>query len=244
MNLDNPLSRRTQMDRTTFPEWRDQILSFESQVNSIQPRSYPGYPRWPLTRVAPRAWPSLDRVLARRRSANIFAAAMPSRRTLSRLLLFAHGVNASRARGPTPSAGGLQALELYLVVFKASWLPSGLFHYDRADHQLSQIASPTSRADWRASVPSLETLQGGAVLFVLVGDEAAVTAKYGDQAHRLLLLEAGHLAQNLCLLAISLGLCGVPLGGFYEREILRAFVLPDRDVVLGLVLCGKPERPG
>src|SRR5437867_6201495 len=54
---------------------------------------------------------------------------MPSRAVLSRLLRFAHGIRADRARGPVPSAGGLQALELYLVTFEETWLPPGVYHF-------------------------------------------------------------------------------------------------------------------
>jgi SagB-type dehydrogenase family enzyme len=244
MNSDEPYPYHPQLDRTTFPEWRDQMLAFESEASAIEPRSYPGYPgypRWPLARVGTRAWPPLDQVLLQRRSATRLSTAMPSRRVLSRILRFAHGVNANRARGPTPSAGGLQGLELYLAAFETSWLPSGLYHYNRVGNHLSQIRAQASRANWRETVPSLETLDGGAVVFVLVGDVARVSAKYGALSHRFLLMEAGHLAQNLCLLATSVGFCAVPLGGFFERAVSRSFMLPDGDFVLGLLLCGKPE---
>jgi hypothetical protein len=43
-------------------------------------------------------------------------------------------------------------------------------------------------------------------------------------------------------LASSLGLCALPLGGFFEREIARQMVLPASHEVLYLLLCGKPER--
>jgi SagB-type dehydrogenase family enzyme len=241
MKPDQEHFRSTQLDRATYPEWRDQIIAFESQAAAIEARSYPGYPRWRLARVASRVWPPLDQVLLRRRSATALSTVMLPRRVLSRVPRFAHGVHADRARGPTPSAGGLQALELYLVAFETSWLPAGLYHYDRAGHHLSQIAAQATRAHWRALVPSMEAVRGGALLFVLVGDEALVSSKYGAHGYRFLLLEAGHLAQNLCLIAASLSLCAVPLGGFFEREVSRLFLLPDRDVVVGLVLCGEPE---
>jgi SagB-type dehydrogenase family enzyme len=76
---------------------------------------------------------------------------------------------------------------------------------------------------------------------VLVGDGARTTAKYGERGYRFLLLEAGHLLQNLCLLSASVGLATVPLGGYLEEEVARAFVLPATDVVLYLGVCGKPK---
>lgn len=231
--------RATELDATNFPEWRARIAAFEADAAAIEPRTYPGYPRWPLLRVGARPWPPLDRALRRRRSPRTFSAGMPSQRVLSRLLRLAHGVNADRARGPVPSAGGLQALELYLVTFEPSWLPCGVYHFDRAGNHLSQISSSASREEWVARVPSLAPVEGGSILFVLVGDYGRVEAKYGARGLRFLLIEAGHLAQNLCLLAGSLGLGALPLGGFFEREIARQLALPASDEVLYLLLCGK-----
>jgi SagB-type dehydrogenase family enzyme len=233
--------RRTELARTNFPELRDRILSGEPAEAEWRCRTYPGYPRWRLDRVRPRAWPPLDRVLRARRCVRALQAELPPRRTLSRLLRLGHGIFASENRGPVPSAGGLQALELYLVVLEASWLPSGLYHYDRAGHHLSQVAAGAERAAWGERVPTLAQVAGGALLFVVVGDGARVAAKYGERGSRFLLLEAGHLMQNLCLLSTSVGLATVPLGGYYEREISREFLLPATDRVLYLAVCGQPQ---
>jgi len=164
---------------------------------------------------------------------------MPSKRVLSRLLCLAHGIYADRGRGPVPSAGGMQSLELYLVAFEHSWLPSGAYHFDRAGNYLSQVVSAASRHEWMACVPSLAPIEGGAILFVLVGDYGRVEAKYGARGLRFLLIEAGHLAQNLCLLASSLAHCALPLGGFFERAIARRLALSAGDEVLYLLLCGR-----
>jgi SagB-type dehydrogenase family enzyme len=233
--------RLSELDRASFPEFRDRILRHEQEQIPPEPRSYPGYPSWPLDRVRPRLLASLDRALSARRSARALGTDFPTRRALSRLLLFAHGVNAGQGRGPVPSAGGLQALELYLVALVPSWLPPGLYHYDRTAHQLAQLAPGADRADWGERVPALNLVSGGALLWVLVGAGARVERKYGERGYRFLLLEAGHLLQNLCLLSASLGLATVPLGGYLEPEVARAFTLPPTDVVLYLGVCG-PTR--
>jgi SagB-type dehydrogenase family enzyme len=132
----------------------------------------------------------------------------------------------------------LQSIELYLVTFENSWLPSGAYHFDRVGHHLSQIVSSANRQTWMKCVPSLGPTKGGAILFVLVGDFGRTEAKYGSRGLRFLLIEAGHLAQNLCLLASSLRLGSLPLGGFFEREIAGRLALPASDEVLYLLLCG------
>ena len=236
---------RTELDRTTFPDLRERIARAEAEGDAMisRPRSYPGYPRWPLERVRPRRWSiSLEQVLTVRRCLTALDTGMPDRRVLSRLLQSAHGINAAHNRGPTPSAGGLQALELYLVSRPASWLPPGIYHYDRLGHHLAQIADRADRVVWDDIVPSLRAIDGGALLWIVVGELPRVAAKYGDRAGRFLLLEAGHLMQNLCLVSAALGLCTVPLGGAFEREIARRLVLPSTDAVLYLGVCGRFSR--
>jgi SagB-type dehydrogenase family enzyme len=45
------------------------------------------------------------------------------------------------------------------------------------------------------------------------------TFKYGARGYRFVLLEAGHVAQNINLVATALGMGCVNLGGYYDRRI-------------------------
>ena len=227
-----------ELDRTTWPEVRDQIVNFTHDGALGEPRSYPGYPSWSLVRCWARPWPSLENTLVRRRTAAKLTTAMPPRATLSRLLQFSHGVCAPDGRGPTPSAGGLQALELYLVNFHATWLPVGIYHYERGPHTLAQLSEGGEHDAWRTIVPSLDLMEGGALLWIIVGDTARVRQKYGFRAARFLLLEAGHLMQNLCLMSQRLGWTTVPLGAFFEQDISRRLTLPVEDAVLYVGILG------
>lgn len=232
--------RATELDRCTYPAWREAIGEAEASGAALPspPRSYPGYPRWTLERVRPRWWPSLDGAMLRRRCLYPLGTSLPSRRILSRLLQISHGITGEHSRGPVPSAGGLQALELYMGVLTEDWLPSGWYHYDRAGHYLSQLVSGLDRDSLRDIIPSLERMEGGVLLWLAIGDGERVAAKYAERGWRFLLLEAGHLMQNLCLVSASLGLATVPLGGFFERELARRLMLLDGDEVLYAGLLG------
>ena len=223
-----------ELDETSFPAWREQIERFDLEALEHRPRSYPGYPRWPLPRARRRLRSSLERALARRASPRTLATELPSAAVLGRIAQLAHGIRRDGARGAVPSAGGLQALELYVVALTGGWLPAGAYHYDRADHALAQI----STREIRDHVPSLVTLDGGALLWLIAGDRAHVTAKYGARALKFLWLEAGHLMQNLCLLSADAGLQTVPLGGYYERALAKALQLPASDELLYVGVCG------
>jgi hypothetical protein len=81
--------RRTELDRATFPELRERIARSDAEGDAAasRPRSYPGYPRWPLERVRPRRWGiGLEAALAARRCRAALDPSTPDRRALSRLL--------------------------------------------------------------------------------------------------------------------------------------------------------------
>lgn len=103
-----------------------------------------------------------------------------------------------------------------------------------------QIAAGADRQAWADMVPSWPLVGGGALLWLIIGDGARVSAKYGGRGYRFLLLEAGHLMQNLCLMATSLGWSIMPLGGVLEGDVARALRLPDSGVVLYAGVCGRP----
>jgi SagB-type dehydrogenase family enzyme len=236
----NAFFRWTQLERATYPAWRDGIIAAESgdAARPSSPRAYPGYPCFALPRLGRRWWPALDRVLARRRCTYPLGTALPSPRTLGRVLGLSHGITGASWAGPAPSAGGLQALELHLAVLTPGWLSAGLYHYDRAGHHLSQLASGVDRVHLQPIIPSLERLEGGALLWLLIGDGARAAAKYGERGVRFLLLEAGHVMQNLCLASTSVGLTTVPLGGFFERDLAKRLQLLETDEVLYVGACG------
>ncbi len=89
-------------------------------------------------------------------------------------------------------------------------------------------------------MPSLGQFEGGAYLALLIGEESRVSAKYGARAIRLLLLEAGHLMQNLCLVSTGIGCSTLPLGGFFEGAVAAKMELPRTDTVLYVGAIGIP----
>jgi SagB-type dehydrogenase family enzyme len=233
----NPL-RATELDRTSFPAFRDRILEVEARGVAREPRFHPGCPARPLPKPRPRRLISLDRTLQARRSSRTLSGRPPTLAELSRLLHFGHGVTGSDFAGPAPSAGGLQGVELYVAALVPGELESGVYHYDRPGHRLARILESAERARWLDLVPALRPIEGGALLWVVAGDGERVQDKYGPRGVRFLLLEAGHLMQNLCLLSTSLGFSTVPLGGFLEGEISRELSLARGDLVLYVGLCG------
>jgi SagB-type dehydrogenase family enzyme len=222
----------SELNAANYPEFRERIRIVESGVVEHTVRQYPGYPRVALPKPKGRRWTRLETTLAARRSVRQLAASQPTARDLSRVLWFSHGAHESDGRGPTPSSGRLCALELYVATIGEGWLEAGAYHYDRVGHWLSRVSDSQDRSNWAEVVPSLNQLEGGSLLWILVSDVARMEAKYQQRAARLALLEAGHLMQNLCLVSQSVGRCTVPLGGFFENDLARQLLLPGGDCVL------------
>jgi SagB-type dehydrogenase family enzyme len=68
--------------------------------------------------------------------------------------------------------------------------------------------------------------------------------KYGQRGYRYIWIEAGHLAQNLYLVAQALGLGAVAIGGFFDAEIDSLLQLPTREHTLYLMCVGRPGGAG
>jgi SagB-type dehydrogenase family enzyme len=228
----------TELDHGQMAEMREQIEAYEYDWSRLTRRTYPGHPRVTLPSPRARLWGSLDKVMQRRRSRRDLGPALPEAPKLARMLKFSHGLTGDGGAGPVPSAGGLQALELYLVVFSNGWLAAGVYHYDRDGHHLSRLVEGAGRENWVDLVPSLRDAPQAPLLFVLVGNQARVSEKYGDRAARFLLLEAGHLMQNLMLQAQSVDLSVLPCGAVLEAAVAQALKLPREDAVLYVAAAG------
>ncbi|HVF05964.1 MAG TPA: thiopeptide-type bacteriocin biosynthesis protein [Frankiaceae bacterium] len=132
-----------------------------------------------------------------------------------------------------PSAGARYAVRIALVARNVTGLPPAVYAYDAGEHALRAVcAAPATEALLRTSPmfgagggPTIDAA-GAPALLCLVGEHTFQREKYGIRAYRLLLLEAGHLAQNLALVATGLGLATVTLASFHD-DALNQLVFAD-----------------
>lgn len=77
-----------------------------------------------------------------------------------------------------------------------------------------------------------------AVIALTIDLSRGAFARYGGKTYRLALLEAGHMAQNLSLVAGGLGLASVPVCGFDDAALAEAAALrsPDETVLYAVVV--------
>jgi SagB-type dehydrogenase family enzyme len=135
---------------------------------------------------------------------------------LSFLLYSTQGVrqapHPSLALRTVPSAGARHSFETYLLVKKVEEVPTGLYRYLPLQHEMVFLGD-VEDMEMRVSLACFgqQFVGAGAVTFVWTTIPYRMEWRYGLLAHRVILIDVGHVCQNLYLAceAIGAGTCGV-----------------------------------
>ncbi|RLD00561.1 MAG: hypothetical protein DRI46_07180 [Chloroflexi bacterium] len=179
--------------------------------------------------------PDLTTLLKDRQSWRKFTAESLSLEELSYLLFASQGLLAVigdgyASRRTVPSAGARHPYETYLAVNRVEGLSPGTYRYLPLSHQLL----PLEETD---KLPGLLTAANLGQKFV---GKAAVTFswscipyraewRYMDHSHKNMLLDAGHICQNLYLAATALGLGTCAVGAYDQAAMDAIFELDGED---------------
>jgi putative peptide maturation dehydrogenase len=181
----------------------------------------------------------LDDLLERRATCRNFDPARPvSGAQLSGLLKRVFGVQGMEELAPGavalkknhPSGGGLHPVEAYLVVQRAEGLAPGLYHYNVEAHALDllrELPSDEAHAFAMTAVAGQDYFADAPVMLVMAARFARSMWKYRDhpKIYRAILLEMGHISQNLYLTATEMNLGAFITAAINEIEIEQAFGL-------------------
>lgn len=119
-----------------------------------------------------------------------------------------------------PSAGGLYSLDTYIIVQRLSGVVPGLYGYNPIEHCLERLQSRPTNDVLNAGFFSQDWITSAAVVVVLVSVFDRLTSKYGEaRAYRLSILDAGHAAQNLLLVATQQNIGSVANQGFADSAL-------------------------
>ncbi|MBI5030471.1 MAG: SagB/ThcOx family dehydrogenase [Chloroflexi bacterium] len=188
--------------------------------------SYDGFPIVELPESPAPLAISLSDAITNRSTTKQMLAAPLNLLTVKTLLHYGYGITHDqrslgfpRAFRAAPSGGALYPLEIYFHSSHTDGFPSGLYHYNPLENHLRLIRDG-DQSDIIAQALVSQTIAHEASLIIFI---TAVfdrsTFKYGDRGYRFVLLEAGHVAQNINLTALGLGLGSINLGGYYDRKI-------------------------
>jgi SagB-type dehydrogenase family enzyme len=235
------------------PTWWPLLTSEEAEAFTTQLdyKRYPNAPRVALP-PAPPVDARLEDTLLGRRSVREFADAPLTMTELSQLLSLSCGVVEPDGHVPRrvqPSGGGLYPVETYVVARAVESLPPALYHFAPLENALELVRSLPPQDVLRKCVPEVLADSRPPVIFVMTLVYARTQTKYMERGYRFGLLEAGHIAQSICLLAVGLGLSSVCMGGFYDDDLNQLLELDTRkETCIYGVLAGRarvrpPEGP-
>jgi SagB-type dehydrogenase family enzyme len=187
---------------------------------------YEGHAFVPLPRELVRLALPLDETIVERRSTREMANRRLSLEQVATLLHYSYGMlrdntftsTPARTRA-VPSGGALYPLEIYLHAAQVDGLERGLFHYSPKEHRLHVLEAEDLRARVAASTLYPQYVERAALVVFITAMFERTTWKYGERGYRYALIEAGHVAQNLALVAAAMRLAAFSLGGYYDRDI-------------------------
>jgi SagB-type dehydrogenase family enzyme len=194
--------------------------SYVQRVPATELRYMPDAPFFELPK-APHNNP-LSKLLEQRCSVRSLENTVMPLITLAQLLDAGCGMNGLRqmdgytyeARN-APSAGGLYPIEIFVSTQTVEGLTDGLYHYEPRGHGLHWVNDAVP-ADFVEPLLNQDYFVNANALFVFTSVFMRSMCKYGTRGYRFALFEVGHQAENICLMAVQLGLASLCIGGFYD----------------------------
>ncbi|MBW6519481.1 MAG: SagB/ThcOx family dehydrogenase [Desulfoarculaceae bacterium] len=211
-------------------------------------KRYPHAEKFPL----PRKW-SLDEqrlttLLQNRRSLRKYSVEPLSLEDLAFMLWASQGITGQAGSylfRATPSAGALYPVETYISVHSILGLDAGLFHFDVEHFSLDRLTSQDQAEAVASACLDQKFMARAAVIFLWTGIFRRAMSKYGDRGMRYILLDAGHICQNVMIAAEAIGCGGCPVGAFYDSELNQLLEIDDQEEsILYAASVGKKIAPG
>jgi SagB-type dehydrogenase family enzyme len=168
---------------------------------------------------------------------------------LSFLLYSTQGVrqapHPSAVMRTVPSAGARHSFETYLLVRNIEGVDPGLYRYLPLEHELVFLKEVQDMERKIVLACFRQAFTGaGAVTFVWTTIPHRMEWRYGPLAHRVILIDAGHVCQNLYLAceAIGAGTCGVAA---YDQQKVDELIGVDgeEEFTVYLAPVGKVKKP-
>ena len=178
---------------------------------------------------------NLPQLIESRRSARIYTQEEMSLTQLSFLLWSCQGVKSIRGKSyatlrTVPSGGARHPFETYLMIRKVSGLKPGAYRYLPMEHALEflhevedmdeKINESLCGQSWAAKAN---------VLFYWSMVPYRAEWRYGIYAHRVALMDAGHMAENLYLACTGIGLGCCAIGAFRDELCSELFTLDGEE---------------
>lgn len=178
---------------------------------------------------------TLTDLLLARKSSRVYTQSPLSLRQLSYLLWATQGIKELRGKSyatlrTVPCGGARHEFETYLIVRNVEGLEPGAYHYLPMGHKLeflypvadleSAISDTLCEQHWAAKA---------AVVFYWSMVPYRAEWRYGIYAHRIAMMDIGHVGENLYLACTALGLGTCGIGAFQHELCCKLFGLDQKE---------------
>lgn len=161
-----------------------------------------------------------------------------SRIELSTILFHAMSKKNS-IKKPYPSAGGVYSVYLYVIVNNVLNVPKEIYLYDFRKHSLKQFKD-ISHFNITTLSNSIHYPDNVSAILFTSSLYIKSLIKYGERSYRFILLESGHIMQNIELLTAAVNGGGHCIGGFYDESIEKLLDLNKYEILThGYLLYGR-----
>ncbi|MBU1137591.1 MAG: SagB/ThcOx family dehydrogenase [Proteobacteria bacterium] len=206
-------------------------------------KAYPEAAKVELPRIWQLAEARITPLLQKRRSLRRFMMEPIKLEELAFMLWASQGITAKSGDysfRTAPSAGALYPVETYLSANLVEGLDPGLYHFDVENFSLDRLSSEDSAEAVAAACLDQKFMAQSAVCFLWSAVFRRCMTKYGNRGIRYVLLDAGHICQNLLVAAEATGCGGCPVAAFYDNEMNDLLQLdPGEESVLYAAAVGK-----
>jgi SagB-type dehydrogenase family enzyme len=228
----------------------EEFMRLTRYEHSIRSDQQLGLPQPPLHRRHPLAGeaiplPAVDGLPERpldfhalvtaRESVREYADASISLTDLSWLLWATQGVKGVYGNNyctlrTVPSAGARHPFETYLAINRVETLETGLYQYLPLDHSVAPVGVEEGIAR-RMSAACLgqQMPLTCAASFIWTAIPYRSTWRYGQRGYRYMHLDAGHVCQNLYLVAGAIGCGCCAIGAFDDDAMAEALLIDPAD---------------
>lgn len=180
---------------------------------------------------------SLEQAIAARRSIRDFIDCKLDYGQMGQLAWAGQGItDKEKTLRAAPSAMSLYPVTMYFATAE------GLFVYSPEKNSLEQVLNQDVRQHLSSAAYNQPAPAKAPCVIIVAGSERKLRTKFPKQAQRFMLLEAGHIAQNVLLESTSMGLGAVSMGWFEINQVNKICKLPSDQEAIYLICVGCPAR--
>ncbi|NET33825.1 MAG: SagB/ThcOx family dehydrogenase [Cyanothece sp. SIO1E1] len=154
---------------------------------------------------------------------------------LSNLLYYAYGSKqtstgkSAMTKRNAPSAGGLYPIELFFFAREVEQIPDGLYYFDSPRNEIVLFDESVNYKAVADCYVSDDPILNKNLIFFFCPIFNKSIFKYHNRGFRFVFMEAGHIAQNLLLVATGLERQALPVCGYFEYKVDQLLRLDGHD---------------